>query len=223
MQEGIVFGFVNDEDAQALEGVTVKIERVLLAASQGQNILVQAASLNQQEENPTESLFTKGEQRGNGEFTDSTETDENGYYEFRGLEAGEYVIIYEKDGYKTQTQYVSLEEGELKDLRVVILEQIENGKIYGYVANIKGDPIEYVRLKLKGIKTKVSKSASSDADGFFEFTDLDADTYVIVSKKKGYRKTQQKVKLEEGESKEIEIVIRETKRIKESLLEEDVQ
>ena len=64
VQEGIVFGFVNDEDAQALEGVTVKIERVLLAASQGQNILVQAASLNQQEENPTESLFTKGEQEG---------------------------------------------------------------------------------------------------------------------------------------------------------------
>ncbi len=199
VKEGIVFGFVNDQDEQSLEGVTVTIKRVLLTAALN-DISVSS-----------------------DEFTDSTETDENGYYEFRGLEAGEYVIIYEKDGYKTQTQYVSLEEGELKDLRVVILEQIENGKIYGYAASIKGDPIEYVRLKLKGIKTKVSKSASSDADGFFEFTDLDADTYVIVSKKKGYRKTQQKVKLEEGESKEIEIVIREAKRIKESLLEEDVQ
>ena len=33
---------------------------------------------------------------------------------------------------------VSLEEGELKDLRVVILEQIENSKIYGYAVSIKG-------------------------------------------------------------------------------------
>jgi len=49
-QEGIVFGFVNDEDDLALEGVTVKIERVLLAAVQGENVPVQAASQNQQED-----------------------------------------------------------------------------------------------------------------------------------------------------------------------------
>ena len=59
------------------------------------------------------------------------------------------------------------------------------------------------------------KTASSDADGFFEFTDLDADTYVIFAKKKGYKKTQHKVVLEEGESTEIEIEMRKTtKRIK---------
>jgi hypothetical protein len=91
-------------------------------------------------------------------------------------------------------------------------------------SSFMGDPIEFVRLKLKGIKTKVTKSASTDADGFFEFTDLDADTYVIIAKKKGFRKNQQKVTLEEGESEEIEIVMRKSsKRIKELLLEEDVR
>ena len=94
----------------------------------------------------------------------------------------------------------------------------------GYVVNIKGSPIEFVRLKLKGVKTKVIKTASSDADGFFEFADLEADTYVIIAKKKKYRNTQQKVKLEEGASEEIEIVMKKTsKRIKGLLLEEDVQ
>jgi len=39
--------------------------------------------------------------------------------------------------------------------------------------NIKGSPIEFVRLSLKGVKTKVIKTASSDADGFFEFTDTE--------------------------------------------------
>ena len=156
--------------------------------------------------------------------SDSTETDDDGYYEFSGLGAGEYAITYEKEGYQTQTQDMSLEEGELKDLGVVTMEQVVKGEIYGYVVDIRGNPLEFVRLRLKGIKTKVIKTASSDADGFFEFTDLDADTYVIFAKKKGYKKTQQKVVLEEGESTEIEIVMRRTsKRIKELLPEEDVQ
>ncbi|OHB38481.1 MAG: hypothetical protein A2Y09_04135 [Planctomycetes bacterium GWA2_39_15] len=91
-------------------------------------------------------------------------------------------------------------------------EQVVSGKIYGNVVNIKGNPIEFVRLRLKGIKTKVIKTASSDADGFFEFTDLEADTYVIIAKKKKYRNAQQKVKLEEGESTEIEIVMKKTSK-----------
>ena len=53
---------------------------------------------------------------------------------------------------------------------------------------------------------------------------MDADTYIIFAKKKGYRKNQQKVKLGEGESTEIEIEMKKTsKRIKGLLLEEDVQ
>ena len=87
------------------------------------------------------------------------------------------------------------------------MEQGVKSKISGYVVNIKGDPIESVRLSLKGVKTKVSNKTSSDADGFFEFADLDANTYVIFAKKKGYKKTQQKVKLGDGESQEIEIEI----------------
>ena len=41
------------------------------------------------------------------------------------------------------------------------------GKIYGYVVDIKGNPLESVKLKLKGIKTKLRSSEQSDADGFF--------------------------------------------------------
>jgi len=228
-QESIVFGFVNDEDDQPLKWVTVTIERVLLAASQGENVLVQAASQNQQE-NPPISPFAKGGHVGSnvgangGSPSQQTETDEDGYYEFGGLEAGEYAVTYEKDGYETQTQDISLEDGEAKDLGVVILEQIERGKMYGYAVNINGDPIEFVRVKLRGIKTKVTRNTSSDADGFFEFADLDADTYVIVAKKRGYRKTQQKVTLDEGESMEIEIVMKKTsKRVKELFLKQSVQ
>lgn len=38
----------------------------------------------------------------------------------------------------------------------------------------------------------------SDEHGLFEFTDLDADTYIITALKNGYKKVKQPVTLEEG-------------------------
>jgi hypothetical protein len=52
----------------------------------------------------------------------------------------------------------------------------------------------------------------SYADGFFEFTGLGADTYVIFAKKKRYKKAKATVKLEEEESKGIEIEMRKTSK-----------
>ena len=71
------------------------------------------------------------------------------------------------------------------------------------------------RKKKGGKKTKVKSTESSDADGFFEFSDLGADTYVLTAKKKRYRNTKQKVTLEDGESEEVEIEMRKTtKKVK---------
>ena len=157
-------------------------------------------------------------------YSDSTETDSNGYYEFGELEAGDYTLTYEKDGYVTQTMDISLEEENVFVVDDVIMEEVEKGKIYGYVVKINGDPIESARLKLKGVTTKVVKNISSDADGFFEFTGLGADTYVIFAKKMRYKKAKATVKLAEEESKEIEIEMKRTsKRIKGLLLEDDGQ
>lgn len=129
---------------------------------------------------------------------------------------GGYILTYEKEGFLAQTYDISLNEGEMKDLSAVTMKQIEKGKIYGYVVNINGVPLEFVKLKLKGIKTNVIKTASSDADGVFEYTDLDADTYLVFAKKKDYRNSRQKVNLEESESKALEIMMRKkSKRVKE--------
>ncbi len=101
---------------------------------------------------------------------------------------------------------------------------ISKNSIYGYIFDKYNNPIESVRLRFKGIKTKVSKNTSSDADGFFEFTGLEADTYVIFAKKMRYKKAKATVKLEEEESREIEIEMKRTsKRIKGLIQEEDVQ
>jgi hypothetical protein len=162
-----------------------------------------------EEENPLRGVTVKIE--GNN-FSDNTETDKDGFFTFENVLSGNSTLTFEKEGYETQAMDITLVEEEVKDLGIITLEVKPISKIYGYVVNIKGNPIEFVKLRLKGIKTKVIKTASSDADGFFEFTDLDADTYVIFAKKKGYKKTQQKVALEEGESTEIEIEMKKTSK-----------
>lgn len=171
---GVVFGFVNDFDDNALKGVTVTIT--------GDN------------------------------YSNSTETDDNGYYEFSDLAAGDYTLTYEKDGYQTETQETSLGEDQVKELGTVILEEIVKAKISGYVMDISDNPIESAKLKLKGIKTNYKHTTSSDADGFFEFTDLEADTYILIIKKKGYKRAKQTIRLEEGESKEVDINLKKTSK-----------
>lgn len=148
--------------------------------------------------------------------SDSAETDDEGNYKFKNLGAGNYTLTYEKNGYDTRTKYITLEAGESLDMGVITLDvQAGSGKLYGYVVNVNGNPIESVKLKLRGVKTKLSKTETTDADGFFEFTELEADTYVLFATKKRYKKYKKSVTVGEGESKEIEIEMRRTtKRIK---------
>lgn len=172
--EGAVFGFVNNSDDDAFEGVTVTITGV--------------------------------------DYSQSTETDETGFYQFSDLAAGDYTLTYEKEGYLSQSLDISLDENEAQEVETIILEEVVKAKITGYVLNIKGDPIESVKLKLKGIKTGYKSTSSSDADGYFEFKDLEADTYVLVAKKKGYKGAKQTIRLEEAEETEIEIEMKKTSK-----------
>ncbi|MCF6154703.1 MAG: glucose sorbosone dehydrogenase [Candidatus Brocadia sp.] len=82
---------------------------------------------------------------------------------------------------------------------------VKTGKIYGYVVDIKGNPLVSVKVNLKGKETKIRKKTLSDTEGSFEFADLEADTYKITTKKRGYRKGRQTVMLEEGGEEEIAI------------------
>ena len=66
------------------------------------------------------------------------------------------------------------------------------------------------------IQTGYTKSGVvSDTDGYFEFEDLEADSYYIFARKNGYRNVRKKVKLDEGNVEEIEIKMkRKSSRIR---------
>lgn len=145
----------------------------------------------------------------NDHYSETT-TDSDGFYAFEELDEGDYELVAEKDGYQPATVEIVLDADEVYEVETLKLDEEETGSIYGYVYDIKGDPVEDVNLKIKGLKTKYTGKTATDRDGFFEFADLDEDTYVITAKKKRYRTTKATVTLEDLEDKEIEIELKKT-------------
>lgn len=169
-----IFGFVNNEDDDALPGATVTLDGV--------------------------------------DHSDSVETDEDGAFEFRNLSAGNYTLTCEKEGYETFSQDISLGDDEIQDVGTIVLAEVVKATLSGYVVDIDGDPIENVRIKAKGLTTGYKNTAATDADGFFEFTELEEDTYVLVLKKRGYKRKNMTVSIGEGESEEVEITMKKTSK-----------
>ena len=143
-------------------------------------------------------------------YYSETDTDSDGFYIFEELEAGDYELVAEKDGYQYASAEISLDEDEVYEVETLKLDEEETGSIYGYIYDVKGDPVENVQLKIKGLTAKYNEKTATDRDGFFEFTDLDADIYVITAKKKRYKTTRTTIELEELEDREIEIELRKT-------------
>ena len=146
------------------------------------------------------------------EYSESTVTDEDGAFEFRNLSAGEYTLTCEKEGYETFSQDISLGDSDIQDVGTIILEEVVKATLSGYVVDIDGDPVENVRIKARGLTTGYKNTAATDADGFFEFTELEEDTYVLVAKKKGYKRKNTTVSVGEGESIEVEITMKKTSK-----------
>ncbi len=148
---------------------------------------------------------------GPGGYSASTSTDEDGYYFFEDLPEGDYTLTASKSGYNTETVEISLDEDEVYEAKTIMLEESVSATIYGYVLDIRGEPIENARLTIKGLRNKYTARTASDKDGFFEFTGLEAGKYLITVKKKRYKPVKTTVEVDEGESKEIEIELRATK------------
>ena len=70
-------------------------------------------------------------------FLDRKETGERGFYVFTNLSAGEYALTYKKEGYQTQTEEITLTEGEIKNMGTITLEEIVKAGISGYVLDTK--------------------------------------------------------------------------------------
>ncbi len=82
-----------------------------------------------------------------------------------------------------------------------------NSKISGHVADNGGVPLEDVKIKAKGLATGTKVGTVTDAEGFFVFEDLKADTYNISAKKRGYKKGEKEVPLGDGDEEDVIILL----------------
>jgi hypothetical protein len=142
------------------------------------------------------------------DLSNKTNTTEEGYYEFKNIATGNYKLTYKKEDYKIQMLDITYEENDELDLRMIILDIIEKGRIYGYIVDTKDEPIGGAKIRLKGIK-KALKKLSFDMNGFFEFVNLETGKYKIFARKNGYKRTKKNILFKEGEEKKVEIYMKE--------------
>lgn len=144
--------------------------------------------------------------KGSKGYTERKDTDENGCFEFTDLEADSYKIFCKKKGYDFYEGTIELEEGEEKQVTITMTEEIK-GSISGYVMDSNGKTLLPNWVGIKGSKG-YKKRKATDKNGYFKFKGLDADTYLVIAHKKGYNTFKEEVILEEGETKEIKIVMK---------------
>ncbi len=171
-------------------------------------------------------------------FTDkggySAKTGSNGIYQFNDVVEGSYLLTALAEGYGSVSQTVTVKEGETTKADFTLLRAITiptpvpslspsvnpipsttptpdtlTGKIFGYVMDEIDNPVKKAKVRCKGKNTNVKENATTNKQGYFEFNNLSADSYKITAKKKDFDKSKYNVNLEEGEEKEIEIVLEE--------------
>ncbi|MDO8142793.1 MAG: SBBP repeat-containing protein [Candidatus Brocadiales bacterium] len=79
--------------------------------------------------------------------------------------------------------------------------------ISGRVADIKGNPVESVKLDLEEKNSKTMNKTYSNENGLFEFADLEPDTYMLIARKKEYKKYERRINLKEGKVEDVEILL----------------
>lgn len=107
----------------------------------------------------------------------SSITDADGSFDFGEIEAGEYDVLIQADGYASKTIKVNIEAGKTTILPVEI-QKLRNVDISGRLVSEDGNPIEGGSVTAKGYSTVTTVSA---ADGTFSFQQLAAIGKVTVS------------------------------------------
>jgi len=86
------------------------------------------------------------------------------------------------------------------------------GNIYGYIKDTTGNYIEDATISLASKKAKGLETTVSDSNGYFKFENFVANNYIIFAKKQGYKQGKLKIKLDAGETKDVEIKIKPKKQ-----------
>jgi len=123
----------------------------------------------------------------------------DGAYAFEGIAPGAYTVSVNLRGYRSQSKPISIKKSEVATVDFHLVEAIGTAKIYGHVYDDETKPIPTGAAIL--ILPTTNRCASIDEHGYYEFTNLVADTYVICTSIPGYIDQKATVTVAEGETK----------------------
>jgi len=119
----------------------------------------------------------------------SATTSAYGYYEFNGLDYDTYLLTPTKSGasFSPSNLEVVIDTDNPVDTIYTADFAVTNiHQISGIVSNIKtGEAIPGVSIKIESFDGTINVSATTSAYGYYEFNDLDYDTYLLTPTKSG--------------------------------------
>ncbi|MCK4613770.1 MAG: carboxypeptidase regulatory-like domain-containing protein, partial [Thermoplasmata archaeon] len=131
--------------------------------------------------------------------TYTTYTGRDGYYDQQVEGDRNYTVTAEKEGYKSQTKYVYVKDGEEKQVDFYLeKEGGEKTILKGYTKEKDGgDHIPYVDITIT--KGNYSKTTQSNSDGYYKVELPEGGTYHVRAEKDGYKDYGANVTVREGE------------------------
>lgn len=118
-------------------------------------------------------------------YTYSGTTDHHGEFSFQGLPWGDYRLTGQTEGLSS---YANLKLSERRPLEVVDLILKPSGAIEVEVQNIHRSPIEGARVRAlnANFHNEIAATATSDAAGIVQLSDLPVSLYVLQVESEGY-------------------------------------
>jgi len=151
-----------------------------------------------------------------GEFSETTHSDEEGFYRFELEEGGTYELRAEKEGYEPTEENVSVEEGEETTHHIRMVKE-SGGKetwIFGHVKEKgTGEPINDAEITITDGE-RHNYTAYTNEDGYYEKKLEHGGEYTVVAEKDGYETEDKRVSIEDGEEKRVDFHLKKETGLK---------
>ena len=145
-----------------------------------------------------------------GNYTNSTTSDGNGYYEFLLEEGGTYAVHARKAGYKDYDVNVSVKEGDTTTHHIYLENESgsEKTKIYGYVKEDESrKPINGSKVTIVHKGNNESAIAYTNGDGYYVKELSTGGNYTVTAEKDGYLSSTKDAYIRDGEHKRLDFYL----------------
>lgn len=86
---------------------------------------------------------------------------------------------------------------------------ISKGSVFGTVtAKKSGKPVKRAKVSLKSKELSFKDKTTTDNDGKYLFSDLNAGNYTLKVKKQGFKNAKKKIELAEGENEVVDVQLK---------------